>query len=569
MNIKQKCISQLNMKNNISGIHSLFLMAFVVFLAGCSDKEWDNHTASEANLRANILEVLQSNPNLSIFSQVLKKTGYDNLLSLAVNYTVFAPSNSAWDGIDTTDVSSLKKVIAYQICLGKNLSSDSNFYKNLTMLDTKHLRYDSSSSTFADASVTSADNVAGNGVVHVTNKLFERKDNIYEYITSTYSDLQQVKYLISLNKQVMDADKSVQVGVSNGKIVYDTVWTNVNAFLKESPIDNEDSVMTYVVLKNPGFQSLYSKYSPYFVQSTDAKTDSAVHYNVCQDFVISLSGKVDISQYDTITNAYGLKVPIAGSTITDTYEASNGRVYVIDQSNILLREKIQPILIQGEDYLAASDTTCIYKRYRTWASGKRDVMVNCRNYQTDTIHSIGSKGQDSTSISTKTFYWDASNYLANVINFYLKYKAKVNSVGYNVYYVAYDDIGWHYSDANQIFRLKQKLYASMPGSIELSKGTGTYVNAVVNNYLGDKTCFVGINQAGVHQETKLAQWNLANNTTQLISSKVTTANSDVMTVPKSGNLTLWLCNTAESTASSAQGMMFVDYIKLVPILPAE
>lgn len=545
----------------------LILFTSIVFI-GCTDKEWDKHTSTDGVLTANMMSLLESNSDLSIFTSALKKTGYDSILSLPINYTVFAPENSAWAGIDTTDVDVLTKIVAYQICQGKNLSTESNIYDDLTMLNTKHLRYDSSAGTFADASIVSADNIAGNGVMHETNKIFDMKDNIYEYITSNYPDLEQVKYLISLNHEVMDEDKSVQTGVSNGSIVYDTVWTNSNAFLKAYPIDNEDSVMTYVILQDAGFDQLYTKYSPYFIQSgTDsiAKTDSVAKYNVCQDFVISMSGKVDISQYDTITNADGVKVPIAGSTIVDQYEASNGRVYVLNKSNILLKEKIKPIYIEGENYLSAAETDPIYLRNRTWASGGQDIMVNCKSSQTDTIHTTGSQGQDSTYTSTWTFYWDASNYLANTVNYYLKYRAKVNSVNYYIYYVAYDDIAWHYATAGHIFRLKQKMFISMPGKTELAKSS----NAVINNYLGNTTCFVGEDVAGVHKETKLTKWTLASSTTQLLSAKVTGTNSDVMTVPTSGNLMMWLCNTTTSTSTSAQGMMFLDYIKLVPILPAE
>ena len=555
------------MNKLINHIYFIALFASAVFLNGCSDKEWDNHT--ESTITANMMSVLESDPDLSIFCSVLKKTGYDEVLSLPVNYTVFAPENSAWSGIDTTDVSALTDIVAYQICKGKNLSTDANIYEDMTMMNTKHVRYDSSTSTFEDASIVTADNVAGNGVVHVMDKIFTMKDNIYEYITSTYPDLEQVQYLISLNTQAMDTTKSVEVGSVNGEIVYDTVWTNVNSFLEAYPIDNEDSIMTYVVLQDAGFDQLYTKYEPYFTMASDSATSALTNYNICQDFVISMSGKVDISQYDTITNADGIKVPISGSTIVDEYEASNGRVYVLNKSNILLKEKIQPIIIEGEDYSGVSSSSSVYKRNRSWASGLYDIMVNCKNYQSDSIHVTGSQGQDSVYKATTTFYWDASNYVANVNNFHLEYNAKVNSANYKIYYVAYDDIAWHYSDAEKTFRLKQKMFISMPDTTALDYGSGTYASAVQNNYLGDKVCFVGIDTAGVYKLTKLTKWNLANNTTQLISSEFTTSDADVMTVPTWGTLTMWLCNTAESTSASAQGMMFIDYIKLVPILPAE
>jgi hypothetical protein len=120
---------------------------------------------------------------------------------------------------------------------------------------------------------------------------------------------------------------------------------------------------------------------------------------------------------------------------------------------------------------------------------------------------------------------------------------------------------------------------SMPGAAPLAYGTmvdpagkgADNKSAVLNNYLGNNLCFVGRGRAGVKELTKLTQWNTVN-PTQLISTPVSIsqdATSNVMQVPKTGTLTMWLCNSARSTEAGYQGLLFLDYILLVPRVTEE
>jgi hypothetical protein len=162
--------------------------------------------------------------------------------------------------------------------------------------------------------------------------------------------------------------------------------------------------------------------------------------------------------------------------------------------------------------------------------------------------------------------------VANTANFFIEYKTKVNSANYDIYYVAYDDnasdvdVNYRYG----YYKVIQKLFVSMPGGLPLAKGITDNTAGVANNYLGEARCFVGQGRAGVKERTKLKQMNLVA-TTQLVdfTTPITTPNSDVMTVQSTGLLTMWLCNTAQSVTASRQGLLFLDYILLVPRIPVE
>lgn len=547
---------------------SLFILPFIIglMMTGCYENAWENHINPDKLAKDNVLIAISNQPELSIFLSVLKRTGYDNLLKTANSFTVFAPTNTAWAGIDTTNIAQLTKMMGSLIVYNSYFTDNQKLYTSLKSVNGKNIFYDSATKTFNGAAIIKADIRSLNGVVQITDQLVERKDNIWEYL-STKTDNEQFKFINGLNQKVIDPNKSVAIGVdANGLTKFDTVWMNNNNFLNKYPIDNEDSIYTYVVVSNSGFDMLYTKYAPYFRLASTNQTDSVTRFNVCQDFVFK--GIVDISKFDTLTDVDGVKVPIKGSVVTETYNASNGKVYFIDQSNIRLKDKIKPIIIQGEDFTGATNANYVFTRYKLWASGQRDVVLSSGETQTDTLFRASTGIRDS--VASKTYFVN-SNLVANYANFYIQYNAQVNSANYDVYYVAYDDISGHFDPTYTsygVYKVIQKLFVSMPGAPKLKYGTSDNKSGVANNYLGDLTCFVGQGMAGVHELTKLSKWNLVT-TTQTLDSPVTLPNADLMVVPQTGNMTLWLCNTARSTTSSRQGLLFLDYIMLVPRIADE
>jgi uncharacterized surface protein with fasciclin (FAS1) repeats len=559
----------------------LYVCAFAATTTSCIDDKWDERAkVTGALLGVSLKEAIQGEAECSAFYAALVSTGYDTLLATANTFTVFAPTNSAWQ---TVSQANLEATVANHISYGKWLSTNPELWESaLYMLNGKVVRYDSLTKTFNGATLTSGDHVAANGVFHVIDKVVERRDNVWDRVRQLRPayDYPQVQFLLSatVNHSEMDVAKSVQTGFNAvGQPVYDTSWISVNSFLKEVPLDDENRVWTYVVLQEGGYNKLFAKYRPYF--SAGTATDSLTRVNICRDF--AFEGKIDITQHDTIVNIDGVKVPVRGATVASTYECSNGRVYIINESNILLREKIKPVLIEGESYnpSRAADPSFIFTRYKLWASGSRDIMLAGRATQTDSIYVKDAQGKDSLqSVLKKTFITESGDgNKPNIYNSYIEYKAPVYAVGYEIYYVAYDDIEAHYVLPQQTLRVEQKLFISMPGSPVLQKGTALSSDAVANSYMtyrlsGDAyhdTCFVAIDTAGIHKERKMQKWTVSRLKAQAIQSPVRSAYT--MQATRAGEATLWLCNTARDKdyASQLQGYLFLDYIKLVPILPEE
>jgi hypothetical protein len=547
------------------------LVAVLVSLTSCQDSAWEKHIGGNA-ADATLMELISSRPDLSVFAHLLQKTGYDDVLHGAGSYTVFAPGNASWSGVDTTDATVLAHMLGMLIVHNTYYSDNQQLYLAVSSVNGKKIFYDAAAKSFNGATILQADVAAANGVMHVTDQLVERRENIWDYL-ATLTVSEQFKYINLLNTRVMDMEKSVPTGVySDGRTRYDTAWMNKNQFLDFYPLDKEDSVFTYVIVDNTAFDALYAKYQPYFKGSTAEMSDSVTRFNVTSDYVFR--GIVDIAAADTLVNVNGVKVPIGSANIKKVYSASNGRVYHVDQCDIRLKDKIKPVKIEGENYNTAFDRNFVFTRYKRWASGERDVVLSSGATQSDTLWRKVPLPPDTVpqrdSIATKTYFIN-SGLVANVANFFIEYKVPVNSAAYDVYYVAYDDINDHYDHSYRnfgVYRVEQKLFASMPGAPVLRHGTADNTRGVANNYLGEQRCFVGQTLAGVHELTKLRMWNLEPGT-QLLSAPLLNPEAEVMAVPRAGVMTLWLTNTARSNASSRQGLLFLDYILLVPRIDEE
>ncbi|MDR1672123.1 MAG: fasciclin domain-containing protein [Bacteroidales bacterium] len=579
--------------------NSTIAVALVVLaglaIAACQEQQWDEHGKTTVEgVDGTLLQALQANPEAAKFCEALEKTGYSALLAEGNNFTVFVAGNDAWAGVDMNDVENLRVLVANQIAYEKHLTSDATLHALLQLASGKVLNYTRSNS-FNGAAIVSGDYVATNGVYHMTDKLINVSLNIWEYI-QTLETNNQVQYISGLTVRAMDDDRSHQTGVNQatGRPEYDTVWTRRNNFLLQTVrLDDESQLLTYVVLKNDGFDSLVTKFKPFFVLdgANGERTDSLTKAQICSDF--AFAGIVDIAAQDTIININDVKVPFSSAIIEGNYyEASNGRVYVIDQSNILYREKFKPLVIQGENFTRADRISFTYVRGRTWADQGADMMLYSGQTQSDSIHYLSRlTGTDSVVWKQKIFSAGDHNTGLNNINSWVEYKQPVNSVNYKIHYLAYDDRSDHRvaaskgdsikfypssPDSMHIMRLYQKFFISLPGRAVLSKGAASSNNAaILNNYLGNTTCFVAVDTAGIMKERIMSKWtlNLSATAPQTLAARVTATDADVLAVPSTGVLTMWLCNTANRAEGvqeyQNQGFLFMDYIKLTPVLPAE
>lgn len=528
------------MKNNCLKYSLLMLLCLPLAFTSCSD--WDAHTAiSDANLGKNALEVIHADAELSIFYDMVVKAGYDTILSQYPACTVFAPVNSAWSSVGTDSLEVVKGIVGSMITSLKFRASDVKFSGKMLTVNGKSMTFDAAAQTFENATVTTADLLSSNAYIHKVDQVVRRKDNVWEYLEK-HTQFKQVSEMMSMNTQVMDPIKSLQIGIDDdGRIVYDTVLMETNPLLQKYPLDKEDSTYTYVIIADDAYNNTVDRYKPYFTTASTITTDSLVRFNVCEDYLFH--GVVTL---DNQLNVNGVQVPLTSAALLqDPIECSNGKVYVLSAAKIMMVNKIKPIRIEGEDYTRCMNASFLYKRYKRWASGNYDIMLS-----------------GSTLYEQMTYSSTSGNWF-NGINYWIEFKAPVYNTKYKIRYVALDDLG----TAMEGFLLTQKLFVSLPGKPVLAKRTGSNINGIANNFRGD-TCFVGQTYCGadIPTPTALSLWSLTDLDNQYIGTKLSTPNSDILDVTNGGiygTLTMWLCNTPQKNYALA-GPMFLDYIELVP-----
>ncbi|MBX9887630.1 MAG: fasciclin domain-containing protein [Flavobacteriaceae bacterium] len=175
------------MKNSIKSIALFFFVATSFLLTSCSSDD-DN----QATVDNTITGIASKNPEFSILVEALVKTDLAATLQGTDNYTVFAPTNAAFTAflattpyttIDQVPTAALKEILLNHVLVGTAKSTD------LTSTYVKTLAKGSASATnnlsmFVNiaggtvklngvATVTTADVLASNGVIHIVDKVID------------------------------------------------------------------------------------------------------------------------------------------------------------------------------------------------------------------------------------------------------------------------------------------------------------------------------------------------------------------------------------------------------------
>lgn len=353
----------------------LLLATTCVLLAACK-KQWDDHTAvADQHLEKNLMEAIQENSSLSTFAGFLNKLGYDKMLSGSKTYTIWVPDNQALSGLDPALVSDTAKLRAFVNNHIANLAfftTDAKPLLRVRTLGGKRISFTASS--VEDAGITSANFYANNGVLHVVNKQLPPKLNILEFIRSmTSTGMLQRAYILGKDTTYVDTSKATVTGIDplTGKPILQpgTGLVNTNTYAdKVAKISSEDSLYTYFVLTDEAYNAERNKVARFFKTvsgSIDTTMNRLAAFNVLKD--VAVKGVFQAAELgSSLVSVGGVRVPVNKAAIQQTYQASNGIVYVISSMDFALADKITPIVIQGESatFFTRTDRRNLYG-YRT------------------------------------------------------------------------------------------------------------------------------------------------------------------------------------------------------------
>jgi uncharacterized surface protein with fasciclin (FAS1) repeats len=135
----------------------------------------------------NIVETCMENKDCSTLCDLLEHAGLDKTLAEPGPYTVFAPTNAAFEKLGKAELENLKKpenkekltsILKYHVVSGKALAADvkkSPTHKTLNGQEIKVTEKDGNV-MINEATVTKADITCSNGVVHIIDTVLMPKE---------------------------------------------------------------------------------------------------------------------------------------------------------------------------------------------------------------------------------------------------------------------------------------------------------------------------------------------------------------------------------------------------------
>lgn len=156
-------------------IHLSVLLAPVLVLGACSD---DSTTQSETQ-DPGIVEIAAQNEQFSTLVEALQSTGLDAALEEDSEFTVFAPTNEAFDALPEGTLESLtedqlEEILLYHVLGSEVFSGQLGAEQSVASLTNEDIYITAGNegvTVNGTASVTSADIEARNGVIHVIDRV--------------------------------------------------------------------------------------------------------------------------------------------------------------------------------------------------------------------------------------------------------------------------------------------------------------------------------------------------------------------------------------------------------------
>jgi uncharacterized surface protein with fasciclin (FAS1) repeats len=516
----------------------LLLLLLVTTLLSACKKQWDDRTAiTDQQLDKNLMQQIQENSNLSTFAGYLTKIGYDKVLSASKTYTVWAPDNQSLQAMDpavVADTAKLRLFVANHIANQSYLTTAAQPLLRVRNLIGKNLNF--TAGTVDEANITAANQYVNNGVLHVINKMLAPKMSIWEYVKSltTVGALQRA-YIQRQDTTFVDTSKATVSSINpvTGKpvLVPGTGIVNQNKYFNNvANLASEDSVYTYIVLTDAALNTEIDKVSRFFqtvTNSVDTTRNILSSYNVLKDVAIRGIVPADDPR-TTLISVKGVAVPINKAAIVQTYQASNGIVYVMNSVNFRLEDKITPITIEGE--------------LPTFFQSNRRSNVQYRIKK------------DPTQVTYKDILLSGADLPAQ---FFVAYKlSNLYTCQYRVVWRAINDIGYTRSATTNLLPTVSQRICFGPITPIVNGTTNTYPFVVNFPYTNTSSDALPVNYTDVALTG-------ATGASPTISSTGGTLN-----VNKYGSVNMYLqnANIAGTGANINLNAMTLDYVKLIPIL---
>jgi Fasciclin domain len=393
---------------------------------------WDERlTINNDTLSRTLMEEISQRSDLSKFKDLLVSSGYDKIVGSSKLYTVFAPNNTAMDKLD---MAALKDTAALNAFMGNHIALQQfampTTETRIRLLNGKYASV--AKGVFGEAAIVSADSYAANGVLHTIDKFSPVLPNLWSFVNSTVADYAQNKVLTAQNYLAFNPSRAIVDSISGttGRPVYKpgSGFEQKNQFTDQVfDFADESKQYTYFIMQDNVFAAENTKLAAYFKAADGTSTASA--WAVLKDAAVE--GYYSIDKLPaTLKSKFGVPLAIDKNAITKTIKLSNGIAYVMNKFDVKASDKIQPMVVQGEDFNGLMQGV-----------SSRVLVV-----------------RDKYNPLTKSNFKDLSIIAHAVANYWVKYTIpQVPALKYKVYWVALNDNTRNYSTNALPIAVNQKL----------------------------------------------------------------------------------------------------------------
>jgi hypothetical protein len=210
---------------------SKYILGIIIaFLAGCVEK-WDDHYGMlPETVNRNVWEVIQSDPDLSIFAGYVREMKYDTLFTSNNTFTLFVPKNQAFEKM-AENSSFTASILDYHISKHFVQAGNVTGTRKLQTLAEKFALFNNTGESlfFDDIPIVFESPLYLNGKYFTLEEIGYPRPNLYEYFAINNPVLKL--YIDSRDSIILDLERSIPVGFDEeGNTIYDTVAILYNEF---------------------------------------------------------------------------------------------------------------------------------------------------------------------------------------------------------------------------------------------------------------------------------------------------------------------------------------------------
>lgn len=368
-------------------------MTAVAALGFQSCTDWDDHydvtTDGSGASDKTLWEQISNNPKLSNFAALMEKVGYDKALSTNQSYTVWAPSNDAFDFEKYNAMSdSLLKAefLNNHIARGYHRATG-EINERVHLLNKKVMAFQGNGRyTLGNIALDSTNMLGKNGIIHLMSSYMDFRPNFYEEFLRNENTTSLAQLYKSAMKREIDKDNSIEGPIVDGAMTYlDTVYVESNKMFSylNSKLTTEDSTYTMIVPTDKAWKAAYDKVKSYYKYPKSIEPFTVKNNDKTGELEYTQAGVVTLDA-DSLTELYTttsiLRPLIYSHTINPAFQKGDIPTGATDS----IKSTTGDVICNTLNY-NSENSRLVYDAKDMFVNAEKKVMSNGNAWITDSL----------------------------------------------------------------------------------------------------------------------------------------------------------------------------------------